>query len=71
MSEWKSTFRVGVYKVKMTYRHGDLLGISTEWEPHLPARLSKEEWKQYRAGREALFAEVAKALGGPVLVLEC
>jgi hypothetical protein len=36
----------------------------------LPKRLSHKEWKAYRAGRAALMADVAKMLGGGVLLLE-
>jgi hypothetical protein len=44
--------------------------LSAEWRPGLPKRLSHKEWKAYRAGRDALMAEVAKMLGGGVLLLE-
>jgi hypothetical protein len=36
----------------------------------MPRRLSDDEWGQYRAGRDALLAEVAAAIGGNVLVVE-
>jgi hypothetical protein len=68
-AEWKNTFRVGRYKVEMTYRHGNA-AVKTRWEPYMPTRLSRKELQQYRDGRHALFEEVGKALGGPVLVIE-
>jgi hypothetical protein len=57
--EWKNTFRVGKFKVAMTYQHGG--GIRAVWDPFLPTRLSKKQWRQYCAGRDALVAEVACA----------
>lgn len=69
MKKWESTFRVGIYKCHMTY--SKQAGIRSEWDPDLPDRaLSKQERDQYRAGRDALLAEVGKELGGSVLVVE-
>lgn len=67
--EWKNTFVVGRHKVEMTYSNRD--GMRTVWNPE-PARgsLSKEDLAQYRSGRDALLEEVAKAIGGKVLVVE-
>ena len=36
----------------------------------LHSRPSRRELDQYRAGRDTMFAEVAKAIGGNVLVVE-
>lgn len=44
--------------------------MSVEWAPNLPRKLSAEEWKQYRAGRDAALAELAKQLGGAVGLIE-
>ena len=68
MTEWKNTFRVGVYTCEMVYRPGRELKAS--WRPDMPRRLSDQEWGQYRAGRDALLAEVATAIGGSVMVVE-
>jgi hypothetical protein len=68
MPEWESTFRVGVFTCAMTYKPGRELKV--EWCPSMPRRLSDQEWGQYRAGRDALLAEVASAIGGNVLVVE-
>jgi hypothetical protein len=62
-----NTFRVGRYTCELTFADGQL---SAEWRPGLPKRLSNKEWKAYRAGREALMAEVANITGGGVLLVE-
>jgi len=68
--KWKNTFVVGVYKCEMTYSTGKNL-MRAKWWPNLPARrLSDQEREQYRSGRDNLLAEVGKAIGGSVLVLE-
>jgi len=67
--EVTNTFRVGRFICEMTFADGHL---SAQWSPDVPKRgsLSRKEVEQYRAGRNALMAEVAKAIGGDVLVLE-
>jgi hypothetical protein len=47
-------------------------GFVCEWSPATPSfkQLKKWERKRYRAGRNALLAEVAERIGGNVLVLE-
>jgi hypothetical protein len=44
--------------------------IITCWEPDVPSRLSAEEMNDYRRGRDALLAEAARHIGGPVAVVE-
>jgi hypothetical protein len=44
--------------------------IETRWEPDVPYRLTKAELRDYRRGRDALLAEVARHIGGPVAVAE-
>jgi hypothetical protein len=70
MTEWKNTFRVGVYVCEMTYRPGHELKAA--WRPDIPkARsFSAQMMDEYRAGRDALLAEVAIAIGGNVMVVE-
>lgn len=41
-----------------------------EWAPTPPQRLTAQEWAEYRAGRNAALAELARELGGNVAVLE-
>jgi hypothetical protein len=67
--KWKNTFLVGVYRCEMTYSKNQ--GFQAKWSPDLPSRqLSDQEWAQYRSGRDNLIAEVGKAIGGSVLVVE-
>jgi hypothetical protein len=70
MTEWKNTFRVGVYTCEMVYRPGREMKV--EWRPDMPkARsFSAQMMDEYRAGRDALLAEVATAIGGDVMVVE-
>jgi hypothetical protein len=64
-----NTFRVGRSTVEMTFSDGRL---ATIWSPYMPkpSSLSREEMKQYRAGRDALIAEIAKMIGVNVLTIE-
>ena len=69
MKRWTNNFSVGIYKCLLIYDRRK--GLRTEWSPDLPRRnLSEQELNQYRAGRDALLAEVGKELGGSVLILE-
>ena len=67
---YSSTFKVGRYVCKMIFVP-NTCRFECEWNPHEPPRksLSKKEIAQYRAGRDALLAEVASDFGG-VLVIE-
>ena len=63
------TFRVGRYMCKLSF--SDETNLVAKWTPEQPTNLSRKELVQYRAGRDALLAEVAKAKGGgSVLVIE-
>ena len=67
--EFRNTFRVGKLKCEMSYSKE--YGIKAEWFPHMPTPpLSKKEMRQYRSGRDNLMAEVAKSLGGAVVIIE-
>lgn len=72
MSEgtFTNTFRVGKRKCTMSFSQES--GLHAVWQPNLPGRgeLSKKEMAEYRAGRDALIAEVGKALGGSILIVE-
>ena len=67
---WTNTFRAGRYICEMSYSPGS--GLAAKWSPAVPTRstFSDTDMAQYRAGRTALLAEVSKAIGGAVLVLE-
>jgi hypothetical protein len=64
----ETIFRVGTYFCEMSYRPG--AGLSAQWTPDLPRQLSDEMRREYRRGRDSLLAEVAKAIGQAVLVVE-
>ncbi len=67
------TWRVGKRRVTMTVpriRTGQVLNAAFEWHPSMPRRLSRREWRQYRIGRDAAFAELFAELGIRGAVLE-
>ena len=71
--EWKSTFRVGFRKCTITLlmKKGTSPILKTDWEPSVPEHdLGAQEISQYRAGRDALLAEVSNAIGTSALVIE-
>ena len=41
-----------------------------EWSPAIPKRLSKAEMRQYRAGRDSAFAELAERTGMTSMLVE-
>lgn len=45
-------------------------GFVVEWNPDLPAQLTAEELSAYRAARTGLLAELARLVGGPVLLVD-
>ncbi len=60
------SWRVGKRRVTMTAprpRNGQVHTATIEWHPDMPRRLSRREWKQYRAGRDAAFADLCSELG--------
>ena len=60
------TWRVGKRRVTMTapkLRNGQVAMATIEWLPTMPIKLSRREWRQYRAGRDAAFAELCADLG--------
>ena len=67
------SWRVGKRRVTVTapqIRTGQVLYATIEWKPDVPRRLSRREWKQYRTGRDAAFAELFAELGIRGAVLE-
>jgi hypothetical protein len=67
-------FRVGRYTCSITLPlplpTSGAVSIETRWEPEPPHRLNADELAEYRRGRDALLAEAAKHVGGPVAVVE-
>ncbi len=60
------TWRVGRRTCTLTVpqtRSGQVATAAIEWHPDVPRRLSRREWKQYRAGRDAAFADLCGDLG--------
>jgi hypothetical protein len=67
------TFRVGKRTVTWTIPKPVVGSVShsvVEWDPDLPRRLSQREWQQYRAGRDAIYAELSTLLGINMMVVE-
>ncbi len=67
------TWRVGKRRVTLTVprpQSGQVATTTLEWAPDMPRRLFRREWKQYRAGRDAAFAELFAELGIRGAVLE-
>ena len=44
--------------------------LRAEWEPDPPRRLSKQEWRQYRAGRDRHWQRIADITGGVIACAE-
>ena len=73
----RSTWRVGRYKVTMSVNldaaeRGEMSQSPAEWDPELPPKsaMTKACWRQYRAGRNALYQQVADIIAGAVLVAD-
>jgi hypothetical protein len=50
---------------------GQTLHVVVEWDPDMPVgRLNASERRQYRAGRDAAVAELARLIGGVVMAVE-
>ncbi len=67
------TFRVGRRTVTLTVPRpvqGGVAIMVMEWAPTVPSGLSRKERRQYRAGRDAAIAELAKTLGLRVIVAD-
>lgn len=70
---WTRTFRVGKFKVVMSFpkpERGRAGAIVMEWSPYTPKRLTPAELEQYRQGRDAAVAELAEATGMTTMVVE-
>ncbi len=67
------TWCVGRWKVTASVpqvRAGQVLHAAMEWSPDVPRKLSRREWREYRAGRDAAFAELFAELGIRGAVIE-
>lgn len=68
------TWRVGKFDVTLTAPGagaGAVASVVVEWDPAMPQRpLTESELRQYREGRNAALAELARVVGGPVVVVE-
>ncbi len=67
-------FPVGKRTVTMTFQHPsaapELQIMATEWEPNFPRGLSRKEWRQYRAGRDAAIIEYGHLTGLKIALIE-
>ena len=70
----RSTWSVGRRTVTVVQDVAIISGaigqLRAEWEPDPPRRLSKQEWRQYRAGRDAHWQRIANIVGGAVACVE-
>jgi hypothetical protein len=69
-AEWAVTRRVRInarLSCDITCGPG---GVCVEWIGRSPRGLSAAGQRRYRAGRDAVLAEVARKLGGGVLLIE-
>jgi hypothetical protein len=44
--------------------------LRAQWEPDLPRHLTKHDFRQYRAGRNALYRRAANVIGGNLMLVE-
>ena len=66
-------WRVGAFTATLTMprpMRGKASAAMIEWQPHAPTQLTDDEFKQYRAGRDAALAELASRLGIRIGVAE-
>jgi hypothetical protein len=66
----RSSWRVGARVVTVT-QDVTATGVGmmrAEWSPDVSRKLSKAEWREYRAGRAAHWQRLANIVGGPVLL---
>jgi hypothetical protein len=67
------TWRVGAWTVTLTSPPpvaGQARGAAIEWHPGPPPRLSGALLKQYRRGRDAALADLARDLGLSIAIVE-
>ena len=67
------TWQVGSRKVTMTLPRlptGKPGAVAMEWDGSVPRHMSRDEWHQYRAGRNAAMADLARELGLNIAVVD-
>jgi hypothetical protein len=65
------SFPIGKRTVTISLPRPDSgLSLAAEWSPEPPRKLSKKEWRQYRAGRQTLLEEYAALTGHRIAVIE-
>lgn len=67
------TWAVGAYRCTLTARRpraGEVHSAALEWSPRAPTRLTCAERLEYRAGRDAAVADLARELGVTVAVVD-
>jgi hypothetical protein len=70
-TEWAITRTVAINDKLMVTMTCGPMGFVCEWSPTTPKELKKKERRRYRAGRDALLADVAERMGGKnILVIE-
>ncbi len=67
-ASWKVGDRTATLTVPKT-RKGQLRAAAIEWAPDRPGRLTADEWREYREGRNAALAQLALQIGGTVAVI--
>jgi hypothetical protein len=70
----QTTFRVGDFRCTMTMvtkpERGKVMTTGAEWHPSVPKYLNRKCLRQYRAGRNALYAEAARLTGMRTALIE-
>lgn len=69
----RRAWSVGSRTVTLTIprpNRGGPVFATAEWSPDEPSRLSTDEWRQYRQGRNGALTEIAAELGISVAVLD-
>lgn len=65
--QWSTIFRVGaLYRCEITF--SKRAGIRAQWWPAAPRELPPECVAEYRAGRDALLAEISREIGAVVVI---
>ena len=66
-----STFRVGKhFRCTMTAELPTPSRIDCEWRPDLPRKLKQRDVAEYQRGRDAFFAELGRAIGLRLAVID-
>lgn len=67
------TWQAGRYTCTLTVQRpmpGALVACCIEWSPDMPTRLTDDELRHYRAGRNRALAEVSALLGINAAVID-